>query len=160
MKGDPLKDLPKQRTKEVSALSYEAFLTERSAKLSLLENQQKTLDTSLLTLAGGGLGLTLTFLHEKNAVFARPELATTGLILLIVSLCSVLISMFVSQEAISRYVDALDVWCEESFKASHEAAKEVLKRPLVGITKQLNYLAGGSFLIGVCFLSGFVLSNL
>src|ERR1051326_6519247 len=45
-------------------MDYDAFLKERDDKLELLSQQQKFIDSAVLSLGGGGLGLLLSFLHD------------------------------------------------------------------------------------------------
>jgi hypothetical protein len=139
---------------------YEAYLVERASKLELSERQQQFLDQSLLTLSGGGLGLTLAFLHDHGAVTIRVWMAGIGIGSLILSLVAVLMSLYTSQESISSHVDALDEHCGAGFPKDRDASKRLQENLWARLTGNVNLVAGGAFLLGAIMLSLFVISNL
>lgn len=92
-------------------MTYRAYLAERNQKLETSDRQSELLDKSLLTLSGGALGLTLTFLHDNGTAVDGLWWAVGGMILLGLSLLFALVSIVISQESISKHIDALDAWC-------------------------------------------------
>ncbi len=67
-------------------LTYRAYLSERKAKIALSEQQGEFLDKSLMTLSGGALGLTLTFLHDHGPVTVALPWAIAGMTFLVLAL--------------------------------------------------------------------------
>jgi len=90
-------------------------LAERNAKTALAERQGEFLDKSLLTLAAGALGLTLTFLHEHGTGTAALPWVYFGMSLFVLCLLFVLLSLIFSQRSIIDRIDALDGWCGANF---------------------------------------------
>jgi hypothetical protein len=136
------------------------FIAERTAKILLSDQQGQFLDKSLMTLSGGGLALALTFLHDHSAKVQNPNLAYAGVATLLVSLLSVLGSLYLSQHSISRHVDALDGWCREAFVQDERLSNPVYENRWARATRNLNFLSGLAFLAGVLSLSAFVMCNL
>lgn len=141
-------------------MTREAYLAERADKIALMEKQGEFLDKSLLTLAGGALGLTLTFLHDHDAGNVGAYSAIAGMGLLVTSLLSVLFSLNFSQRSISLHIDALDEWCRADFSAGHPSECFVQQNPIAAVTLWANRLATASLVAGVIFVSAFVAINL
>ena len=59
-------------------MTREEYLAERASKIALMEKQGEFLDKSLLTLAAGALGLTLTFLRDHGLTAPSTDCATAA----------------------------------------------------------------------------------
>src|SRR5437764_377392 len=82
----------------------ERYAAARAAANSISADQSKFIDQTILTLGGGGLGITLTFLHDFVTVPAAPCLLYLGDGLLLLSIMAVLISLYTSQKSISDHI--------------------------------------------------------
>ncbi len=97
-------------------------------------------DKALMTLAGGGLGVSIVFIRDVEPHVHIKWLLVTGWVLLVVSLFAILIAFLTSQEALRLRVDDLD----------HPPAKPRSDR-YGGATGILNRVSGGCFVLGaVC----------
>lgn len=141
-------------------MTRDDYLAERAAKLALMEKQGEFLDKSLLTLAGGGLGLTLTFLHDHSGATVAILWVFIGLAALVACLLAVLFSVNFSQRSISKHVDALDEWCEADFPAGHQAQSVLQGTIWVNVTLWANRVATIMLMVGLVCVSIFVASNL
>jgi hypothetical protein len=110
-------------------------------------------DKAIMTLSGGALGLSITFMkdivHSPGAI--SLYLLRTSWSCLTASLTAILISMLSSQWALT--------------KAIHQVDQESLaeKRPggiFSVLTAWLNGLSALAFVLGVAFLAWFVVANL
>lgn len=142
------------------AMDYDSFLIERNAKIILSEEQQQFLDKTLLTLSAGALGLMLTFLHNNREATAFLWSAYAGLLALVGSLLSVIITLLLSQQSISKHIDALDEWCRNDFVSDEKFSRPLQTNTWATATKCLNVVALTLFVIGALSLSGFVVGNL
>jgi amino acid transporter len=140
-------------------MDYKSYLKERNAKIALGEGQGKFLDQTILTLAGGALGLTLTFLHDHGPSEIAPSLSYLGIASLVLSLICVLVSLYSSQRSISQHIDTLDALCKNQF-IEDESHKRLQNNPWNGATLWLNRLAGISLIAGIILLAVFVSCNL
>lgn len=151
---------PAASSPPVPQMTRKAFLAERNAKLALMEKQSEFLDKSLLTLAGGALGLTLTFLHDHSAKTIAGGWVVVGLIALVLCLLGVLFSVNFSQRSISKHIDALDTWASEGFPAGHRSEKVLDGSVWVTVTMWANRFATTALIVGLVCVSVFVALNL
>jgi hypothetical protein len=106
-------------------------------------------DKSILTLAGGVFGLSLTFIKQiphANHIW----LLLCSWILYTVSMLSTLISMLTSQKAISKKVEYLEA---NDYSTPY-------KNPYASRTSCLNICSMALFIVGSFFLLIFVFLNL
>jgi len=141
-------------------MTRDEFLAEREVKVALMEKQQQFLDQWLLTLAGGALGLTLTFLRDHDSAGSQPWLVATGMALLVLSILSVLTSIIFSQRSISLRIDALDSWCEGGFTSGHPSERDVKKSLWANLTGHANTISAVTLMGGLVSISLFVSINL
>jgi hypothetical protein len=151
---------PKTKALSEPIMSYQAYLDERNAKLAIDQEQSKFIDGAILTLGGGALGLTLSFLHELSARPSSPLLAIIGSFLLVSSLLLALGSVYASQRSVARYISDLDDLCRGGFLPSQSIPDSRLINPWAGVTAWLNRLAGGCLIVGILLVSIFVMMNL
>jgi hypothetical protein len=64
-------------------MTEEEFWAERNAKIALMEKQGEFLDKTILTLSGGALGLTLTFLNDRSSETTAVWWAIAGMVALV-----------------------------------------------------------------------------
>ncbi len=148
------------QTAQEPQMTREAYLAERASKMALMEKQGEFLDKSLLTLSGGALGLTLTFLHEHDAASAGVWWAIIGMGMLVISLLGVLFSLNFSQRSISLHIDALDDWCRDNFPSGHHCQGIIHDSPMAKVTLVANRIATSTLVFGIIFVSVFVSLNL
>lgn len=141
-------------------MNREEYLAERTAKISLMEKQGEFLDKWLLTLAGGALGLTITFLHEHDAASTSVCWAFMGMVMLVISLLGSLFSLNFSQRSISMHIDALDDWSRVNFLPGHPCQSLVQSNPMARVTLVTNRIATSTLFLGIIFVSVFVSLNL
>jgi hypothetical protein len=106
-------------------------------------------DKSILTLAGGVFGLSLTFIKQIPHTKYVPLLLVSW-ILYTVSMLLTLISMLTSQTAIRKKVEYLEA---NDYSSPY-------KNPHASWTLRLNICSMLSFIIGTFFLLCFVFRNL
>jgi hypothetical protein len=146
--------------KSEPVVSHKTYLEDRKAKLAIFDRQAEFLDKHLLTLSAGGLGLTLTFLHDHGDITTARAWVYAGMGLLIFCMFAVLLSIGNSQRSISVFVDAFDEWCAARFRAGHASQQKVQGTGWVTAALLLNRAAMSSFLIGVSCIAIFVTLNL
>ena len=110
-------------------------------------------DKAVLALAGGALGLSVTFLHGLVAKPVPCSLVWLGLAwsCLALSLLSILVSILTSQHALRRAIQQVD---DQTIRAA--------SRPggwLSGLTEGLNITAALTLVLGLVFLVVFALLN-
>jgi hypothetical protein len=142
-------------------LDYERYAAARAAANSISADQSKFIDQTILTLGGGGLGITLTFLHDFVTVPAAPYFLYFGDGLLLLSIMAVLVSLYTSQKSISDQINQLDTAARNDFGDSYT---EFMKTPFVNAsakyTALLNKVAMITVTTGMFFLALFVSQNL
>lgn len=125
----------------------------RKALLDLEQKTQSAYDKAVMTLSGGALGLTFTFLKD---VVGQRQLNSPGWLLVAwicwgVSITMTLASFYTAGVALRTAVRQTD-------------EKEIYLTLVGGtyntVTKYLNFLSGSLFFIGVCSIVIFVTQNL
>jgi hypothetical protein len=121
-------------------------------------------DKAVMTLAGGALALSITFIHEIAPHPKHHGWLAASWSALALSLLLVFVSFLASQQVLLTELAN----CDDAIKRA--LAKErgepdppplVPKTDLAGpMTTWLNYLAGGTFIAGVLLLVRFALYNL
>jgi hypothetical protein len=153
------KDSPEAKTeseiKERDVL-YQTYIDERK---NLVEGETKSaeqFDRTLVTLAGGGLAVSLAFI-EKIAPNPKKEtlwllaIAWAGLVL---SLLFILCSFLTSQRAYRQQRAILEVDFLDPPGTQRPVNKWAVR------TMWLNRLAIGLFIIGACMLAAFTITNM
>jgi hypothetical protein len=142
-------------------LDYERYVAAREAANSSAADQFKFIDQTILAFGGGGLGITLTFMHDFVTIPIEPCLLYIGDGLLLFSVLVVLISLYTSQKSISDHVDQLDEAARNDFGRKYT---EFMKTPYVNSSAKhtafLNKVAMGSVIIGMVLVALFVFQNL
>src|SRR5690242_21126930 len=112
----------------------------------LVEAHQKSseaYDKALMTLAGGALAVSITFIHDVAPQPKHKGWIATSWGLFSASLLAVVLSFIASQHSILRQIYQLD-------------KRDVFRWNLAGkSTSLLNYIAGGTFIAGVACLVRF-----
>lgn len=130
---DPLKD-------------YRAFL------MAAAQKESAAYDKAVMTLSGGALGISITFIHD---IAPTPKAGTIWLLgiawcSLALSIAAILISKLTSQWALRKAIKQVD------------AGTIGQQRPGAAFsawTASLNVGAGMAFLLGVIFLASFTVTN-
>lgn len=113
-------------------------------------------DKAVLTLSGGGLGLSLTFIDRVVPLSTATHKWILALAwgLFAVSVMSTLISFITSQFAFDREL----MLSEDYYMHDNEEALTQLNRPAT-LTKAINVISAASFLLAVMCLVYFVSIN-
>lgn len=131
---DPLKD-------------YRTFL------MTAAQKESAAYDQAVMTLSGGALGISITFIHD---IAPAPKAGTIWLLgiawcLLALSIAAILISKLTSQWALRRAIRQVD---EGTIGRQRPGAR------FSAWTASLNVAAGTAFLLGVIFLASFTVTNM
>jgi len=131
-------------------MSDQDLARHRAALLEGDRAQSELFDKTLITLSGGALAVSLTFLHD--IVGGVPAHGTrcallAAWVLLVVSLFSTLFSFKASQRALRAEAKAIDMGTEPSGRA-------------VAYGRALNAVALGALIVGVVFLMLFAYWNI
>ena len=137
-------------------LRYKVYLDERKALVDAEREGARLFDKAILTLTAGAFGLSLAFIRQ-----VVPEIKCGTLFLLIagwtgfsLSLLSTLISFLASQSACSRQRKILEL----EYIDNRDTQKE--KNRPARWTKRLNVSSIAFFILGLIFLTLFVILNL
>ncbi|MGH6870892.1 MAG: hypothetical protein ACREHE_05230 [Rhizomicrobium sp.] len=90
------------------ASAHKSYLAERATLVNALEDQTKFIDQITIALAGGSLGLSLTFLHDLSQPAILLWCLCIGSGCLVGSIVCVLVSLHTSQASLNRQTRALD----------------------------------------------------
>ena len=135
-------------------LKYKTYLDERRSLVNTELDVSSRFDKSILTLSGGALLLSMTFVKD---IASKPNLACallTAWLLLALTICLMLISLLTSQSALRRQRDILD-------DDLGQPEPEVAHRNLCGVvTHWLNVSSIAVFITALVFLSVFIAANL
>lgn len=136
------------------SLGYSTYLDERKSLITTELDVSSRFDKSVLTLSGGSLLLSMTFVKD---IAENPNLTCILLLawlLLALAICLMLVSLLTSQSALRRQREILD----ENL-ANPEAAAKIENKWAV-VTNWLNWSSIIVFIAGVICLSLFVAANL
>ena len=138
-------------------LKYKAYLDQRQALIDIEVDASNRLDRGIITLSGGALGLSLTFIEK---IAPNPSQSTIWLLglswfSLLATLLISLTSHLTSQSAMRRQRDILALELDDD-----TLPEDAKKNSMSGITNGLNILAMVFFSLGVVFLCTFTLLNL
>ena len=130
---DPLKD-------------YRAFL------MNAAQKESAAYDQAVMTLSGGALGISITFIHD---IAPAPKAGTIWLLgiawcFLALSIAAILISKLTSQWALQKAIRQVD---DGTIGQQRPGARFAVW------TRSLNVTAGMAFLLGVIFLAWFTVTN-
>lgn len=117
-----------------------------------------------MTLAAGALGVSITFIHEIAPDPTHHRWLAVSWTLLAASLLLVFVSYLASQRVLQEEIATCDDAIRRALakeRGEPELAPRDVKRDLAGpLTSWLNYLAAGTFIVGVALLVRFALYNL
>jgi hypothetical protein len=123
----------------------------RTMLQEMAERMQASYDQTIITLSGGGLGLSLTF--YKNIVPEHPTckcLLVQAWIIWAISIVTILISFNTSQYALRKAIDQLD-------------DGSIHNKPAGGwmnsATAILGIVGGVCFILGIILLASFIVIN-
>lgn len=130
----------------------EEMLQYRNWLVAADQKSSEAYDKAVMTLSGGALGLSLTFIKDivksSHPILLWSLMSAWGCLTL--SLAAILISMLSSQWALRKAIIQVD-------QASLPGATP--GGGFAQATKTLNILAGSAFLAGITFLALFSISN-
>ena len=126
-----------------STEQYRNMLVEKSYAAS------QDFDKLTVTLSGGALALSLTFIHDIAPHPRQLWLAGTAWFLLALSLVFIFFSLFMSQKAIRDMIDQLDAGTDPGRLG-----------PAATWTVGLNIASAATLVLGLVFLAAFALINL
>ena len=148
----------------VSRLASMSDRAHRDWLVSAHHTASQDFDKAVMTLAGGALGVSITFIHEIAPHPKHHGWLATAWTLLALSLLLVFVSYLASQRVLEHEIDN----CDDAI--SRAAAKESgdpdpparqQRRDVAGpLTTFLNYASAVTFMSGVAFLVRFALYNL
>lgn len=143
------------------ALDQPTYTAERAANLAAAREQRKFFDSSLISLSGGALGLSLTFIHALTSRPVVPYLLYVGGACLVACIVAVLLSLHASDAAINDYVDQLDKHARAGFtpdSVGDWAGNYVNSK--AAITARLNLSASILLIVGIASVAGFAYMNI
>ncbi|HEY4941908.1 MAG TPA: hypothetical protein VII56_10810 [Rhizomicrobium sp.] len=143
-------DAPEKRS-----LTEDDYRTARASTEAALGDQQKFLDQTVLTLAGGGLGLSIAFLKDFGSPPSYVWMLFVGGLLLVVSIIAVLLSLHTSNAAFSKYVRELDAASEAGFPPGKALFEGNYVNSAARVTQLLNWIASIFLVLGIVFLAAF-----
>lgn len=128
------------------------YLQERRLLIDLQVDSARTLDRTILTLSGGALALSITFVNQiapqPKSVWALSVAWGLFTLSLLLTLLSFLFSQYALDEALKDY--------DASYSNS---PRNSLKNRYSGLTQKLNLFSVFSFVIAVSFLIFFAQFN-
>jgi len=136
------------------ALGYSTYLDERKSLITTELDVSSRFDKSVLTLSGGSLFLSMTFVKE---IAKTPNLTCMLLLawlLFALAICLMLVSLLTSQSALRRQRKILD----DNLATPEASATH--RNQLGVVTHWLNVSSIIAFIVGVVCLSLFVAANL
>jgi hypothetical protein len=149
------------------------YLEQRKTFIDLQHQVSQSLDKMVITLAGGALGLSFTFIRQvvPEAKAETIGLLATSWVLLVIALLSTFLSVFTSQVGMIKATEELDIIYGR--KISQQRHQHILKsvcsfigksfnstfgwRPL---TQILNFVAIVLTIVGLIFLIIFGVQNI
>jgi hypothetical protein len=137
---------------------YQTFLDERKAKLELSKEQSLFLDKAVITLGGGGLGLTLTFLQGLDTIKSAPYVIA-GLAGFAVSLTCMFLSLHASQRSISVHINVLDDHWSRNSVWTEQVIQTLKDNAWIKFTGALNLFAAIALAVGITCVAMFVFNN-
>lgn len=143
--------------------NYDVYTNQRNGFDASYRDGEKTLDTWLLTLSGGALGLSMTFL--KDIAGGHPaawiSLLAFAWSMLGTSILCVLVNLYKAPKMCLKSIEALD-YCMKNYR-SHcfldDVRSKQEKEPVKWFDLR-NVLAASTFIIGIVCLGIFLMKNL
>lgn len=142
-------------------MDYDSYKDARADWQAVSTDQRKFLDQTNLTLAGGALGLSLTFLHDFVCVPREAWALSTGGIALLAAIVLTLVSVYASEHAIERYIRKLDEAADKNFvEESLGFLNGKYVNTAAAVTFWLNVLASLTLIAGIALIGYFAYNNL
>jgi hypothetical protein len=137
-----------------SKLPEDVYLEERKLLIDEEREAARTFDKAMLTLSGGALGLSLSFIKQLVPHPHLIGLLATAWSSLAVALLATILGLHISQSAIRRARDMLD--------GDQRGDKDALnqKNTPARWTDCFNWIAATTFMVGIVLLVMFALLNL
>jgi len=134
-------------------LEYEVYLESRKSYVESKGKSSEMFDKSILTLAAGALGLSITFINQIVETINPDTLFWLGIawVGLCLSILSTLISFRTSVESFEKQIKILD----DSYPNI-----PTISNKYITITKALNWVSTASFIVGTGCLAVFSYINL
>jgi len=137
-------------------IKYQTYINERNSLVTAQKESSQYFDKSILTLAAGALGLSLTFIDKiapRPIVECSKYLLCTAWIFFCLSILSTLISSLTSQAACRRQIEIVE---NIFFNKVDTNSKNFLAQ----MTNVLNWISITLFVSGVFFLIIFTIINI
>jgi len=145
-------------------IKYKVYLNERRSLVDAEFEQSRLFDKSILTLAAGAFGLSLTFIRQIVPAESKPDaifLLIFAWIFFGVSLLATLVSFLTSQFACSKQREILETrYFLEQEERKSDIVKNAPKNCMRGLTMCLNISSILFFIMGVGCFAGFSIVNL
>lgn len=149
---------------ETTTRTYAAYLSQREMLIQREFEISRDRDKWALTVAGGALGLSVTFLKDVINLQTSQHhwLLGMGWILLVSAVGCLLVSLYYSERAHASYQDALDNAGALGFDSTflNRARKAQLACRETTATAFLGWLSLSATLLGLLFLLSFVFLNI
>lgn len=134
----------------------EAEQAERAQLVEAHHIASRDFDRAVITLAGGALALSVTFIHDIAArPAARWELLTAWLSLGL-SLLLIVASFVTSQQGLLRRIGRID---RPKSRSEDESVSESSREGFFTATSLMSYASGFALVTGFAFLAAFSLAN-
>jgi hypothetical protein len=137
-----------------SKLPQDVYADERKLLIDEEREAARTFDKAMLTLSGGALGLSITFIRQLAPKPHLIGLLVTAWSCLAVALLATILGLHISQSAIRRARDMLD----DDQRGISDALNR--KNDPARLTNCFNWIAAFAFLAGIAFLAVFAIFNL
>jgi len=142
----------------LGTIKYKTYIKERHSLIISQIEQARQFDKYILTLASGTFGFSVVFMSyiaPEPSVSTIP-LITVALVSFGASIFSTLLSFLMSQKAIVRQLEIMNLWYEKESELSEQESKN----KFADWTARLNWISIILFVVGGVFLIRFVALNL
>ena len=154
---DDINKMNKEETYSQKKFAYDKYMEERAILVNGEREVASSFDKTILTLAGGAIGLSITFI-EKVAEGRLYSILAFSWIMLITSLVIILLSMYFSKKAYDTEIQNLD--------GTHRAEQNGTNPPKIKnncytcCTNLGNFLGALTLIIGIALLAIFSYYNI
>ena len=141
------------------SLDYNTYLGERKSLIETAQKQSILLDQSILYIATGTFGVSLTFINQIAPSPKNGTLILLGIawISLFISIISTIISFYTSQKACIKQIEIIENMIQNNNNL--DEAND-LKNSESKWTEKLNMISIISFIFGILLLGLFTYINL
>lgn len=158
--GNPAADVP---VPEMDDGAYAAYQDHRKTLIAGEQERGKSFDNYLLTLSGGALGLSLTFIGDMVTPGAIESawLIIVSWLLLVGTVLAIMVTIYLSHEAHGKFCEILDEECAKGgrdfWKRVRVRQKQIWQPKAV---RALNKISLATFAVGIGCMLAFTFVNL